>query len=295
MSFANIRKEKMMKTKLPSSIKSFEDLLVMFDYNRASSLNVEETGVEQKNGVSIHDLSYASPGHSRVKAYWVVPPGEGPFASLIFVHPGPGDRTNFLDEAVMLAQQGAASLLIEAPWAQAEAWSKTMGEPEHDRQEHLQTALDLRRAVDLITARPEVDANRLGYVGHSFGALFGGILAGVEKRIKAFILMAGVGSFSDVAAVNIPTLKGPALEEYSQVLARIDPIYYIGYAAPAALFFQLAQHDAFPREKLLAYTEAANQPKLIKWYDADHYSVNEVGRNDRKEWLRSQLALEQTP
>ena len=95
--------------------------------------------------------------------------------------------------------------------SEAEAWGKTMGEPEHDRQEHTKTTIDLLRAVDLLTSRSEVDAGRIGYVGHSFGALFGGILAGVEKRIKAFVLMSGVGSFTDVAVANIPTLKGKAL------------------------------------------------------------------------------------
>lgn len=282
-----------MKTELAPSNQSFEERVSPFTYDQTLPLNVKESGVEYKGDVSIHDVSYASPGHGRIKAYWVMPPGKGPFAGLIFVHPGPGDRTNFLEEAVMLAQQGAASLLIEAPWAQGEAWGKTMGDPDHDRQEHTQTALDLRRAIDFLTAHPEVDPHRLGYVGHSFGALFGGILAGVEKRLKAFILMAGVGSFSDVAAINIPTLKGPALEAYSQVLTRIDPIHFIGQAAPAALFFQLAQHDAFPREKLLAYVEAGSEPKQVKWYDADHYSVNEKGRSDRMKWLRTQLDLGQ--
>lgn len=281
-----------MKTKLAPSSPSFEELVAPFEYDQALPLHVAESGVEDKEGVSIHDVSYTSPGHGRVKAYWVAPPGVGSFAGLIFVHPGPGDRLNFLDEAVTLAQQGAASLLMEAPWAQGEAWGKTMGDPDHDRQEHLQTALDLRRAVDFLTVRPEVDPHRLGYVGHSFGALFGGLLAGVEKRIKAFILMAGVGSFSDVAALNLPALKGPALEAYSQVLAWIDPIHFIGSAAPATLFFQLAQHDRFPREKLLAYAEAGSEPKQVKWYDADHYSVNETGRSDRREWLRTQLNLD---
>ena len=66
-----------------------------FDYDRALSLDVEESGSEQRNGVSVHDISYTSPGHDRIKAYWVVPAGGRPFAGLIFVHPGPGDRANF--------------------------------------------------------------------------------------------------------------------------------------------------------------------------------------------------------
>ena len=262
-----------------------------FDYDRALPLDVEESGSERRNGVSVHDISYHSPGHGRIKAYWVVPAGNGSFAGLIFVHPGPGDRATFLDEAVLLTRRGAASLVVEAPWAQAEAWGEKMGEPEHDRQEHTKTAIDLLRAVDFLNSRSEVDASRIGFVGHSFGALFGGILAGVEKRIKAFVLMAGVGSFTDVAAANIPTLKGEALEEYRRGLTSIDPIHFIGDAAPAALFFQLAREDAFPHDALLAYAEVGSEPKRIAWYDADHYSVNEIGRDDRIEWLQSKLGL----
>ncbi len=42
-----------MKTKLPLSIRSFEELLLLFDYDRELPLNVEESGVERKDGVSI--------------------------------------------------------------------------------------------------------------------------------------------------------------------------------------------------------------------------------------------------
>jgi hypothetical protein len=77
----------------------------------------------------------------------------------------------------------------------------------------------LRRAIDFVPSRPEVDPRRLGYVGHSFGAMFGGILAGVESRVAGFALMAGVGSFADVAALNIPTLQGEALDEYRRGIA----------------------------------------------------------------------------
>ena len=265
--------------------------LTTFDYDPTAPLDVQESGGEQKHGVSVRDISYASPGRGRVKAYWIVPPGHGPFAGLIFVHPAPGDRTNFLEEAVMLARHGAASLLIEAPWAQGEAWGRTMGEPEHDRQEHTQTVIDVRRAIDLVTAQPEVDADRIGYVGHSFGALFGGMLAGVERRIKSFVLMAGVGSFTDIAAFNMPMQNEMALEAYRQGLAPIDPIHYIGRAAPSALFFQLARQDMFPRDKLMAYVEAGSEPKRVAWYDADHFSVSDAGRNDRMKWLQTELDL----
>ena len=65
-------------------------------------------------------------------------------------------------------------------------------------------------------------------------------MAGVEKRINAFVLMSGVCSFADVAAANIPTLRGRALEDCRHELTVIDPIRFIDEAAPSVLFFQLA-------------------------------------------------------
>ena len=265
------------------------DLHDVVDYEPARTLDVDEAGIEERDGVAIHDLAFSSPGHGRVTAYWIVPRQQARVAALIYVHPGPGNRTNFLDEALLLARgaPGAASLLIEAPWAQAEAWGRTMGEPGHDREEHCRTAIDLRRAVDFVSSRPDVDPKRLGYIGHSFGAMFGGILASVEKRLTAFALMSGVGSFAEVAALNIPTLQGKALDEYRRGVAAIDPINFINRAAPAPLFFQLARQDVFPHEKLLAYATAGSEPKRISWYDADHYSVNAAGRGDRMKWLQA--------
>jgi uncharacterized protein len=191
-----------------------KDLSSQFNYDKTLPLELEEHGTETNNGIPVLDISYASPTHGRVKAYWVALSEGEQFASVLFVHPGPGNRSNFLEEATLLAKKGAASLLVEAPWAAPEVWGPTMGEPNHDKEEFRQLAIDLRRAVDVIETRPKVDTKRIGYVGHSYGALFGGILAGVEKRIHAFILMAGLGSFSDVAAANIPTLTGKALDHY---------------------------------------------------------------------------------
>lgn len=267
-------------------------LSAIFDYDPSLRLQVETHNVENRAGVSIRDVSYASLSTGRVKAYYALPAGPGPFAGVIFVHPGPGNRENFLEEAIELAGQGIASLLVEAPWAQGEAWGMTMGQPDHDRQEFTQIALDLRRAVDFMISQPEVDARRIGYVGHSFGALFGGILAGVEHRIHAFILMAGVGSFTEVMALNMPFLEDQALAEYRQGLNPIDPIHYIGQAAPAAFFFQLGEQDNFfGHDKFLAYYEAASEPKSLKWYEADHYLNVKEARQDRLEWLSKQLVF----
>jgi cephalosporin-C deacetylase-like acetyl esterase len=282
-------------TGLPPSVGSFKDLMRIFDYNRKSPLDVEESNVEHRNGVSIHDISYSGLADGRVSAYLVQPAGKGPFAGIIFVHPGPGNRSGFLDEATTLAEMGAVSLLIDAPWAYPEFGERAVKMTAEDmRHMFVQTAMDIRRGVDLIQSLPEVDASRIGYVGHSLGALLGGVLSGVEKRINAYVLMAGTGSFTDVAVLNMPDLKGRRLEEYRETMEPIDPIYYVRHAAPPALFFQFGLQDAFyPKKKFLEYYEAGSDPKSIQWYEADHYRLNEGGRSDRIEWLRRQLCLKQ--
>jgi cephalosporin-C deacetylase-like acetyl esterase len=55
-----------------------------------------------------------------------------------------------------------------------------------DRSSRQPETIDLRRAVDLLIARPDVDQRRLAYVGINYGAAMGGLLAGVEDRIKAY-------------------------------------------------------------------------------------------------------------
>jgi dienelactone hydrolase len=239
-------------------------------------------------------VSYASVAPGRVDAFLVAPPGEGKFPGVIFVHPGPGNRYTFLEEAIQLARHRAVSLLIDAPWSRGAAWGRTMGEPGHDLEEHLKTAKDLRRAIDLLAARPEVDAERMAYVGHSFGALFGGILAGVDKRLNTCVLMAGVGRFADVAALNMPQLQGTALEHYGQVMAPIDPLYYIQFAAPAPLLFQFGLQDhSFARDKFIEFAAAGSEPKAVKWYNADHYLPDPAARRHRLEWLRVHFNLDE--
>src|SRR5688500_8206544 len=98
----------------------FEDLVHQFDCDSKAPLAAREAGRRKRGGVTIIDLSYASPGGGRVPAYLIVPAGRGPFAAILFGHwmmPGSPlrNRRQFLDGAVVLARSGAVSLLIDAP------------------------------------------------------------------------------------------------------------------------------------------------------------------------------------
>lgn len=58
--------------------------------------------------------------------------------------------------------------------------------------------VDLRRGLDLLLSRPDVDRHRVVYIGHSLGAQWGAILTSVDRRMKATVLIGGV---PDAAAI----------------------------------------------------------------------------------------------
>ena len=60
-----------------------------------------------------------------------------------------------------------------------------------ERDETIQQAKDLRRSLDYLETRPDIDNGRLAYYGISWGAVEGPIMLAVENRFKAAVLAAG--------------------------------------------------------------------------------------------------------
>src|SRR6185436_1463403 len=131
-------------------------LLRHFDYNQKAALDIQETGVEQRGTVAVHDITYASPKGGRVPAYLVVPEGKGPFAAIVLMHGAPGSRDTSLKRAVAYARTGAVVLAISAPFARRNAGPQDIIHlDERDRDDQVQLVVDLRRGVDLLAARPD--------------------------------------------------------------------------------------------------------------------------------------------
>jgi len=284
----------------------FEDLVHQFDYDPKAPLAPREAGRQKRGGVTIIDLSYASPRDGRVPAYLVVPAGPGPFAAILFGHwmmPGSPlmNRRQFLDEAVVLAHSGAVSLLIDAPLVRpgfVEEKDEVRAQVQ-SAEASRQQVIDFRRGVDLLTARRDVDPTRIAYVGHSYDAHIGGILSAVEKRIGSFVLMAG--GFSDEEYVFDPDnpemqkvrqrIGVEILRDFFRKYAFDDPVHFIGHSAPASVFLQFGSEDKPIPEKLARhYYDLFSEPKKIEFYKAGH-ALNSEARTERVQWLVERLAL----
>ena len=281
------------------------ELVKHFDYDRNAPLGIKEIGVERRGDVSVHDITYASPKGGVVPAYLVVPKGKGPFAAVLWGHWCQGgsalrNRKQFLDEAVVLASSGVVSLLPDHVIVRPGYVPNN--EPLNEQQitDLLQQVTDMRRGIDLLAQRKDVDPKRIAYVGHSCNAVTGAFLSGVDRRFKSLVLMAA--TMSDEVSMQTPEYRefrqkvGP--EKFDAFVARYswtDQGKYVSHAAPAVVFLQYATKERFiTPERARLYAAVVSEPKRFKLYDAPH-ALNAEATRDRIAFLIEQLKLKPIP
>jgi dienelactone hydrolase len=269
------------------------EMMRHFDYDRTAPLNIKQIGVHRRSNVIIYDITYDSPKGGVVPAYLVVPNGRGPFAAIIWGHwywenSSMRNRKEFLDEAIAMAPAGVISLLTDGPIARS--GYVTSKEPLNDQQVKnlVQAVVDMRRGLDLLLARRDVDPKRIAYVG--------AFLAGLDHKFKAFVLMAG--SLSD--EVNFRSKEYQnfrrkiGLEKFDAYVKRYywtDAGKYVSHAAPAFVFLQFASRESFLNpDRAREYLAVVSEPKRLEIYDADHNLTAEA-RRDRVHFLVEQLKL----
>jgi dienelactone hydrolase len=277
----------------------YEQNVHLFAYEAGSPVAITEESVHQEAGYTVHAIHYSSPKTGDVPAYLVVPEGPGPFAGILLMHGSSGSRSTMLPFAKDLVKTGAVVLTISAPSARAPDRDWITFTP-LDREEQIQLMVDLRRGVDLLTGHEKVDPSRLGYIGYSYGAAMGGLLAGLEPRIKAYGLMVGDGGLVNHFTDEGEPIGGfeqfdPATRErWLEAMEPIEPIHYVGHAFPSALFFQNARYDRSVAEAdALAYQAAGSQPKKVQWYKSGH-GLPTQAYLDMVTWLAEQIGIDET-
>ncbi|HEY2938528.1 MAG TPA: acetylxylan esterase [Gaiellaceae bacterium] len=263
----------------------------LFDYDRSAPLGFRDRGrINHGYPIAVRDISYASPKGGRVPGYLIVPPGRGRHPAVIYMHGSGGTRLDFVVPGTWMAARGAVALTIASPSARSrEAARPGTQSLERERDLTVQNVVDLRRAVDVLRSLPEVDPNRIAYVGYSAGARTGAILAGVEHRITAYDLLSGGASPPAEYARAAPRRLRAGIV---RVLSSVDPLRYVRRAAPAALLFQDGRRDrVVPRRALLALARACSRPKQVRWYDAGH-GLDARAYRDQLRWLSARLGLE---
>lgn len=226
------------------------------------------------SGVLVQEISYRVDASTREKAFLFTPAGAEPHPAIVF-DPGRWQtRAFFYKEALADARRGVEAISLDDLSTAYPAFTLA------DRATLIRRVVTVRRGLDLLASEPGVDTSRLGLVGHSDGAEMGGIVAGLDHRLRTVVLMSGGGVWDRTGTAA-----------YDRAVATLDADNFVGHVAPAALFFQNALHDQYvPRADALDYQRHGSTPKRVRWYDASHL-LNAQAQRDRQAWLARLLGF----
>jgi dienelactone hydrolase len=250
-------------------------------------LDVELGPERTEDGAVVRQVVYRS-GGDRVGGYLVTPAvAEGRVPAVLYLHGAGGDREEQLDVAVRLARRGTAGLTITAPsGGKSPPAGATAGETlRWQRDTIVADVVAARRGLDLLAADDRVDPDRLGLVGWSMGGRLATIVAGVDERVRAAVLMStGAVPVAEYVAAAPAELK----DDVEAVLPDIDPLSHVDDIR-GALLVQAARGDSVvPQRALQAVVDAAPDDATVEWYATDH-ALDERATRDRLAWLREQL------
>ena len=275
---------------LAVALRLFAADLPALDYDHSIPLDLKEKPVSVRDGIRVSLINYANPSGGRTDGMLVVPPiRSGRTAGIVWAHSS--GYFNQLPDAILMARVGAVSLLVDLVFS--------TDSPAAARTEMIRSITSLRRAVDLLAARPDIDAARIGFVGHSYGAMMGTVAAAVDRRFKAVVFEVGLLGMSihirtspHPWAEGVRAEKGDKLEEFLRGIEPLDASHYVGHLAPTVLLFQSARFDpGVPDKDAQDFFDAASEPKQLKWYDTGHEVLDIAAISDRARFLSAQLHL----
>lgn len=245
-------------------------------------------------GVLVEDVEIDVPGQAPMAAYLVHPSGpakRNSLAGVLYLHwfaPGQPtqNRTEYLAEAVALAERGTVSVLpqLRFPWE---------ADPVGDIRDRgaVTTQVDaVRSAYKRLLREPGVNAHRTAIVGHDYGAMFGAILAQGDPRVRAQVFMGGDATWAnwfDTYWLGLPDDQKAA---YHAVFDGLDPVDNVSRLG-SHLFLQWGDRDQFITPEVRdAFATANPAAKATLYVRADHF-LTQQAKDDRIAWLSGELGI----
>jgi dienelactone hydrolase len=268
----------------------------LFAYDANAPLNLQKTVESTSNGVEVSAIAFSSPDGGSATGLLFDPVTRSSLRpGIVLMHGMPGTARNMAALGRLLAEHGAVVIAIDAPFA------RRAGQPvrftTQDRAEQIQLMKDLQRAVDVLGGRPNIDDERIAYLGISYGGAMGALFVGIERRLKAAALVVADGGlvshFTGPEDLNFMTgLPCSTRVNWLRAMTPIEPIRFIGHASPITLLLQNGRMDTLvPPADAQALHTAAPPASTVRWYDAGH-GLDQQATFDRMDWLREQIGLD---
>jgi dienelactone hydrolase len=242
--------------------------------------------------VVIENITIPVRNHLPVHAYLVRPSGAaqaGSEAGVLWLHwlgQIHSDRTEFLSEAISLADRGVVSVLPQGtfPWQVAPSGNRS------DLTKITRQTRAFRAALHRLERVPAVDQSRIAIVGHDYGAMFASLVASRDQHVAAMVLDAPDATWGNWFATYWLGYEGTQRSQYMHLFSRIDPVHHTARLGRHVLF-QWAGEDVYVTPKTrAAYAESSPRAETTLYPTADH-QLTDAALVDRDAFLAAQLGL----
>lgn len=187
----------------PASAEVFEVVRQFYDYDRGLPLAPRTVEAWEEGGVAYEKVVFTTQGGGRVPGELALPPNrDGPVPVVVLLHGLGASRERWgredraaLRDSLLAAGVGVYGfdLRLHGERSAANDFQNpvylTFGDSlfVRNRDMIVGSAIDARRALDYLSARPEVDPSRMAVVGYSMGGLIALYLAALEPRLVAVV------------------------------------------------------------------------------------------------------------
>lgn len=244
--------------------------------------------------VVVQDISIPVPGQAPVSA-WLVRPADHAaprsLAGVIYLHwleppASTQNRSEFLDEAVTVAEHGAVAILPDLTFP----WTGTLAGDATDVAKVQAQEFAIKTAYQALLAQPGVDPRRTAVVGHDYGAMYGSLLAASEPDIRAEVYMSGDATWSNWFFKYFLDMKPEELPAYNALFAGLDPVDNVARMR-SHLYLQWGGQDFFIDASVRDAFSAADPQAKVSLYDNSDHFLDQNAKDERIPWLLGQLGL----
>jgi dienelactone hydrolase len=251
----------------------------LFRYDRHAPLRLVKHHEEHDGRVIRERLFFTSINDHRVPALLTYGPETPTPRPVLMIQHGlhsSKDDTRLADLTAAWAPYGFACLTIDAPLHGERAngeldLMQLLGHPYTGLRFVVQNVVDLRRTVDLIEQRPDLDERRIAYVGFSMSTFLGVQFVALEPRVRAACLaLGGAGLFHYFSAQADAERRG----DLELVANLVDPLHYAAMIAPRPVLQVSSETDQIVPAALghMLYS-ALQEPKSSIWFKGAHGEI----------------------
>ena len=236
--------------------------------------------------VLVQSITYAGQPYrgkpTRVFAYYARPGRyEGKLPAMVLVHGGGG--TAFREWAELWARRGYAAIAMDLAGRGADKKRLDDGGPDQSYTEKFfdiangvkdtwpyNTVANVVRATSLVRSFPEVDADRVGITGISWGGYLTCIVAGIDDRLKVAVPVYGCG-FLHENSVWLKTFSQLPAADRELWIKNFDPSKYLAGCRMPAMFVTGTNDFAYPLDSYQkSYRLVSGPTKLCVTVDMPH-------------------------